>query len=174
MRINVSDIPDDGLQRELELPIVINDSAKPDVAHVFVKIFRFGKKILVEGSLNISVLHKCSRCLKEFSFPMDVAFRDEYSPAEEFKKEEEQGLTDKELNLSYYSNDEIDISELIKEQVLLSVPMKPLCKPDCEGICPQCGTDLNKGSCECKAEELDPRLAPLQKFKGLIKDRETS
>lgn len=174
MRLKVSDIPDDGLQQEREVPVVINDSARPDVARVFLKIFKTGEKVFIEGSFTISVTLKCSRCLKEFSSPLDVTFRDEYNPAGELEHEDEQQLTGTELDVGFYSNDEIDISELIKEQVLLAVPMKPLCKSDCQGICSQCGRDLNEGACACKAEGIDPRLAPLEKLKEMMKERKTS
>ncbi|HDH11427.1 MAG TPA: DUF177 domain-containing protein [Nitrospirae bacterium] len=172
MRLNVSDIPDDGLQAELDLPVEISGSAGPEVVHVRINASRFGKKILIEGSLKMSLSLECSRCLKEYSFPLDLAFRDEYNPVEEFENEDEQELTGRELDISSYSNDEIDISELIKEQVLLNVPMKPLCRSDCQGICPGCGKHLNEGSCECKAKEIDPRLAPLKKLKESMKDQD--
>lgn len=171
MRLNVSDIPDEGLQQEVNLPITVNDQAGPAIAYTFIKVFRIGKKVLVEGSVKISVSLRCGRCLRDFSLPLDLTFREEYNPAEEVIQEEEKELKETELDLSYYRNDEIDISELINEQVLLSVPMKPLCSSGCSGICPKCGKDLNEGACECKAEETDPRLAPLQKLKELMKDR---
>ncbi|HDK17641.1 MAG TPA: DUF177 domain-containing protein, partial [Nitrospirae bacterium] len=173
MRLNVSDIPGGGLQTELDLPVEI-DSAASDVAHVRINAFRFGKKLLIEGSLKMSLSLKCSRCLKEYSFPLNLAFRDEYNPVEEFENEDEQELTAGELDTGFYSNDEIDIPELIKEQVLLNTPMKPLCISGCRGICPGCGKHLNEGPCECKAKEIDPRLAPLNKLKESMEDRETS
>lgn len=174
MRLNISDIPEGGVEQELDLPVVIDEAAGPETAHVRVTVSRFGKKVLVEGTLKISVGLKCSRCLKEVVCPLDVAFTDELNPAEEGGDEEEQELTEKELDLSLYSNDEVDILELIKEQVLLALPMKPLCRPDCLGICVKCGQDLNESPCSCKMEETDPRLASLSKFKELIKDRGTS
>lgn len=172
MRLNVSDIPDGGLQTELDLPVEINDIAGSDIAHVRMNVFRFGKKVLIEGSLKISLSLECSRCLKEYSFTLDLAFRDEYDPVEEFENEDKQELTGRELEKNSYSNDEIDISGLIKEQVMLNIPMKPLCRSDCQGICPRCGKHLNEGLCECKAEEIDPRLAPLKKLKESMKDQD--
>jgi uncharacterized protein len=165
MWLNISDIPDDGFQQELEFPIALHDSAEPDTAHAFIRVFKFGKKVLVEGNLKVSVSLQCSRCLNAFSYPIDTTFRDELNPVEEFQKEDQQELTGKELDLGFYSNDEINILELIKEQVMLSVPMKPLCSADCQGICSQCGKDLNERGCECTAREIDPRLAPLGKLK---------
>lgn len=174
MRLNISDIPEDGLTEELDLPVEVREGAGPETAHVFVKVKRFGKKVLAEGTVTITVSLNCSRCLKAVSYPVETKFSEEYNPAEDLDKEEEQELTDRELDLSYYINDELDISGLIREQVLLSVPMKPLCAEECQGICLKCGKDLNEGACGCKTEELDPRLAPLTKFKELMKDRGTS
>lgn len=174
MRLIVSDIPDEGFEQELELPIILNDREKPVIAYVLLKIFRFDKKVFIEGTVKVSVLLKCSRCLNDFTHPLDVSFRGEYNPAEETAKEDEKELIGKELDLSFYSNDEINVDELIKEQLLLSIPMKPLCNVECAGICLKCGQDLIKGPCECKTIEVDPRLAPLQKLKESMKDRETS
>lgn len=174
MRLKISDIPDGGLTQELDLPVEVRDGAGPDTAHVFIRLFRFGKKVLAEGTVRITVSLSCSRCLKSVPYPVETKFREEYNPAEDLDKEEEQELTDRELDLSYYRNDELDISEMIREQVLLAVPMKPLCTEDCQGICPKCGKDLNEGGCGCKTGEVDPRLAPLSKFKDMMKDRGAS
>ncbi len=168
MRIKVSDIPDDGLQQELDVPVVINDNAKADVAHAGITAYRFGKKVLVNGSLSISVSLKCSRCLKEFSLPLNTDFREEYNPADESEREHERELKRRELDSGFYSNGEIDIPEIMREQVLLAVPLKPLCSDKCLGICPHCGKDLNEGPCECKYDEIDPRLEPLKKFNELM------
>jgi len=174
MRLKILDIPEDGLTEELDLPVEVRDGAGPDSAHVLMSVFRFKKKVLVEGTIRTTVSLNCSRCLKPVSYPVETRFREEYNPAEDVDKEEEQELSERELDLSYYSNDELDISELIREQVLLSVPMKVLCRADCKGICPKCGKDLNEGDCGCKTDEVDPRLAPLGKFKELMKDRGAS
>ncbi|MEW6601482.1 MAG: DUF177 domain-containing protein [Nitrospirota bacterium] len=171
MRIKISDIPDEGLTQELDLPVEVSKDAGLDTAHVIIRLFRFGKKVLAEGTVCISVSLNCSRCLKQVSYPVEATFREEYNPSEPPDKEEKQQLTEKELDLGYYRDDELDISEIIREQVLLAVPMKPLCVADCMGICPRCGHDLNEGACGCKTDETDPRLAPLSKFKELMKDR---
>ena len=171
MKVNVSDIPEEGLLQEADLPIVINNDAKPDIAHVFIKILRFGRRVLVEGSVKLSAALTCGRCLKETLLPLDLAFSEEYIPAEDAGKDIDRELKSREMDLGYYSNDQLDINEIVKEQVLLSVPMKPLCRNDCAGLCPVCGKDLNEGACNCRKEELDPRLAPLAQFKETLKDR---
>ena len=171
MKVTVSGIPEEGLQFESDLPVIIYNKTKPDTAHVFIKVFRFEKRVLVEGSVKMDAAIKCSRCLNESLSPLDIAFREEYVPAEDTGKEEEKELSQKDLDLSYYRDDEINIDEIIKEQVLLSVPMKPLCREECRGLCPVCGKDLNEGACECKRDKIDPRLAPLARLKGILNNR---
>ncbi|RJQ43342.1 MAG: DUF177 domain-containing protein [Nitrospiraceae bacterium] len=171
MKIQVPDIPEEGLQHEADLPVTLNRHARPEIAHVFIKIFRYGKRVLIEGTGRITVTVKCSRCLKESALPLDLNFREEYLPAEGSEKEGEQELTSSDLDLSYYRDDELDIAEIVKEQVLLAVPMKTLCREDCMGLCLACGKDLNEGLCGCKEMETDPRLAPLSKLKESLKGR---
>ena len=71
---------------------------------------------------------------------------------------------------TFYRDDEIDLGELMREQFYLALPMKPLCRPDCKGLCPQCGTSLNTDTCQCEPRWEDPRLAGL---KALMSDRKT-
>lgn len=175
MRLIISDIPDEGLDQELDLPVTLNNSLTPDIAHAVLRIFRVKKMVLIEGAINIDVSLKCSRCCSDFVLPLqNITFSDEFNPVQEMSDEDEQELTQEELDLSYYDNDEIDIQALIKEQVLLSVPMKPVCSENCKGICVTCGKDLNAGLCECKEDGHDPRLAPLQKLKEAMKNKKPS
>ncbi|MBI5187527.1 MAG: DUF177 domain-containing protein, partial [Nitrospirae bacterium] len=69
-----------------------------------------------------------------------------------------------ELDMGFYSGEELELLDLIKEQVMLNLPMKPLCSDSCKGICPQCGTDLNEGNCGCSREDIDPRLEVLKRL----------
>ena len=108
----------------------------------------------------------CSRCLDPFRMPVDATFDLRYLPATEMTADEEREVQDEDLETSYYRDDQIDLNELLREQFYLALPMKPLCREDCKGLCAQCGTNLNTGTCACAAEWEDPRLAPL---KGLIK-----
>jgi len=164
MRLIVSDIPEDGLELETDVAVETGENAEPDSAHASLRLSRIGKRVLVDGSIQISVSMRCSRCLGDFSYPLDIAFQEEYIPAEELDTKGDHELTGGELNIGFYRNDELDTGELVKEQVLLGVPMKPLCSRDCRGICPECGINLNEGFCNCSAEKIDPRLAPLKRF----------
>jgi len=77
-------------------------------------------------------------------------------------------LEDDDVSMTFYRDEEIDLSELLREQFYLVLPMKPLCRPDCKGLCSQCGVNLNIETCQCSVQWEDPRLAGL---KALITDR---
>ncbi|RJQ21499.1 MAG: DUF177 domain-containing protein [Nitrospiraceae bacterium] len=169
MKLNVSSIPEEGLQLEIQLSIPTGDNQKPDIADVSARIFRFGKRVLIEGTIGIGATLQCSRCLKEFALQLKFDFREEYLPAEDSGREDERELAAEDLDLGYFSDDELNIDEIVREQILLAVPIKPLCAETCKGLCRTCGKDLNEGGCECKHEETDPRLAPLRKIRESIK-----
>ena len=87
------------------------------------------------------------------------------------RTEEEREVEEDDLETSYYRDDQIDLSELMREQFYLALPMKPLCREDCKGLCPQCGTNLNTGTCDCAPAWDDPRLAPLKQLKRELQRR---
>jgi uncharacterized protein len=171
MRINIFDIPEEGLEQEFVQPVSTGNKAKPDTASVRIKLLRFGNKILVDGSVNGVLSLKCSRCLNDFSRPVDLEFREEYTPADETEHGSRQELTGDEMDIGFYKGEEIDLAGIVKEQVLLEVPMKPLCNDDCRGICSGCGADRNVQTCNCKDDHIDPRLAPLAKYKESLNRR---
>ena len=107
----------------------------------------------------------CSRCLEPFRMPVNAAFDIRYHPVSEVSQDEEREVEEDDLETSYYRDDQIDLNELLREQFYLELPMKPLCTEGCKGLCPQCGTNLNTGTCDCSAGWNDPRLAPLRQLK---------
>jgi len=119
----------------------------------------------LEGTVRTELELACSRCLEPFRLPVDAAFDLRYHPASEMSSVEESGIEEEDLETSYYRDEQIDLNELMREQFYLALPMKPLCQDGCRGLCPQCGTNLNQGACDCAAEWKDPRLAPLEAIK---------
>ena len=88
-----------------------------------------------------------------------------YHSVEELKDEAHLNeVKSEELDLDFYSGEELDLLDLIKEQIELNLPMKPLCDDACKGICPKCGTDLNVKSCTCSVKDIDPRFESLKKL----------
>ena len=120
----------------------------------------------------------CSRCLEPFPFPVDLPFDLRYLPqhmnvggdgdpeGEEESEAEEVGGDD--LSTAFYRDDQIDLAQLVREQLYLALPMKPLHSEDCKGLCPNCGTNLNETTCACQTGWDDPRLAPLKALKNRI------
>jgi uncharacterized protein len=125
------------------------------------------------GTLTTTLELGCSRCLEAFTLPVNAAFDLRYLPegtAATDADTEDGELADEDTSAAYYRDDEIDLGDLMREQFYLALPMKPLCRPDCKGLCPQCGTNLNTDICQCEMQWEDPRLAGL---KALIPDRKT-
>ncbi len=124
------------------------------------------EKFRLVGTAQTELELSCSRCLEPFTMPVDAAFDLRFLPASELTEGEEHEVQDEDLDTSYYRDDAIDLNELLREQFYLALPMKPLCRDDCKGLCPQCGTNWNTGACTCTPEWEDPRLAAL---KGLVR-----
>ncbi len=104
----------------------------------------------------------CSRCLEPMLLPVNAEFDLRYQPHSTNTGEGEREIEEDDLTTAFYENDEIDLDHLIREQFYLALPMKPLCTPDCKGLCSICGTNLNRGTCNCTHEAEDPRFAVLK------------
>ncbi len=118
------------------------------------------------GTVKTELELPCSRCLEPFRMLVDTTFDARFHPAAELDAAEEREVDEDDLETSYYRDDQLDLNELLREQFYLALPMKPLCREDCRGLCPVCGTNRNTATCGCEHVWEDPRLAPL---KGLSK-----
>lgn len=118
-----------------------------------------GEILLADGHLETTLLLACSRCLESFPYTLTAPFVIGYK---EIKKQRgEETSKDDDLEIRGFTGDRIDITEDVRDTLFLALPMKPLCRPDCQGLCPHCGANLNQGPCSCRGEEADPRLAVL-------------
>jgi uncharacterized protein len=126
------------------------------------------EKFRLVGTARTELELTCSRCLEPFRMPVDSSFDLRFLPAKDMPTDEERELQEDDVDTSYYRDDQIDLNELLREQFYLALPMKPLCVESCKGLCTQCGTNLNAGTCACETVWEDPRLAPL---KGLTRPR---
>ena len=103
----------------------------------------------VAGRVTARLELVCSRCLEPFEVPVDAAFDLRYVPQAENAGEGEQEIGEDDLATAFYREGMLDLIDLMREQFVLALPMKPLCGEDCRGLCPVCGTNLNKGQCDC-------------------------
>jgi uncharacterized protein len=108
------------------------------------------------GTVRTELELLCSRCLEPFRLPVDASFDLRFLPAAHMATQEERELQEEDFEISYYRDDQIDLDELLREQFYLALPMKPLCSEACRGLCPQCGVNLNTGTCACEARWEDP------------------
>jgi len=169
MKISVSEISAEGLELELNEEVTAEILTVTSPVHSVLRIDRNGSEVFVRGVMDAVVELECGRCLKQFG--MDVKSRLEvvYHPAGEIQREEHKELKGEELDTGFYTDDTLDTVDILREQLLLSIPMKPLCSADCKGICPVCGADLSVEQCGCEVRETDPRLEVL---KNLLKGKE--
>ena len=118
------------------------------------------------GRVRTTLELPCSRCLEPFRRAVDAAFDLRYLPRSVNTGDDEREVQEDDLSTAFYENETIDLGQLMREQLYLSLPMKPLCGGDCKGLCPECGTNLNRGACGCKRDWEDPRLAALKNLKS--------
>ena len=131
---------------------------------VSLSYYRAGSEIFIEGALDAATKAACSRCAEEVDLSNHRSFRYVLAPRN-MSDENDLALKAEDLEFSFYGGDEIDLTPLIREQVLLALAERPLCREECRGLCPHCGANLNQGDCGCSVTGLDPRLAVLRSLK---------
>ena len=149
-----------------------------------------GTTVILEVKVSSEMEMTCSRCLEAFSVPVYVDVRTRFVPQSDFAKVTEEtafrdgklaagdseddelledaarsDVDDDALGIAEYRDDKIDLREVVREQLYLAMPMKPLCREDCKGLCPVCGVNRNRETCTCQQEWVDPRMAALKQWK---------
>lgn len=125
------------------------------------------------GDVQTTLELPCSRCLEPFRWPVDAHFDLRYLPHVRNSGEGEREIEEDDLTTAFYEDEQIDLGQLMREQFYLSLPMKPLCTEACLGLCPVCGANLNRESCDCKRTWDDPRLAALRELRTTNHGRST-
>jgi uncharacterized protein len=143
---------------------LVHDFCFGDTAGVQMTYYRGGQDLFLEGNVSAPVVGQCARCLESYDFDLETGFSFVLVPRSEAFGDAEPGVED--ADLSFYEGDEIDVSPLLREQMLLALPTQALCRPDCQGLCPSCGANLNADACDCHEETGDPRLTVLRSLKA--------
>ncbi|MDP3182838.1 MAG: DUF177 domain-containing protein [Desulfobaccales bacterium] len=173
-QIAINSIPETG--RDISLDLGLEWFARwreedPDLgfsgAQVMGKVHlgKYGRDILVRGHLDGKLDLNCSRCLESFVATLQSDFDLLLVPGPEKVSEEGEELAAPDLDLDFYSGEVVDLEGILKEQIILMLPLKPLCAETCRGLCPLCGANLEREGCRCKAEKSDSPLAALAKLK---------
>jgi uncharacterized protein len=130
-----------------------------------VSLEKHGGDILVRGSLAGHLELACSRCLESFADPAATEFDLLLVPRPEAMSAEEVELSRTDLDLDYYAGELVDLEGILKEQIILMMPLKPLCTEACKGLCPHCGANLNCETCHCQIDAVNSPFARLAKLK---------
>ena len=130
--------------------------------HLVMDVHKDRDTYRVTGHVETRLELECGRCLDSFQVPVDSTFELRYVPAAANAGEGEREVDEDDLTTAFYKDEKLDLGELMHEQFVLALPMKPLCSERCKGLCPQCGTNLNTASCDCAPAWKDPRLAALE------------
>jgi uncharacterized protein len=165
MKIIISEIPEEGLDLKINEMTLVSDSVTLlQPVNSELRIEKVGTEVIIKGYFDTTIELTCSRCLNAYSKDLSFDIFTTYHPVSELKDEEVYELHDDEMEVDFYSGDEISIDSLIEEEILLSIPIKPLCSEECKGLCPVCGADLNITSCGCSSQQIDERFAILKKL----------
>jgi uncharacterized protein len=122
------------------------------------------REIRIRGSVDGGIVCSCGRCLESFSFPIGESFRLVYQPADSASRKPELAIHERDAAVGFYDGDGLELSDVIREQVYLALPMTRLCRDGCKGICPVCGRNRNQEPCSCSVTKTDERWSALRDY----------
>ncbi|MFN7926902.1 MAG: DUF177 domain-containing protein [Blastocatellia bacterium] len=163
-------LPTDGLKFEHqyktdELDLAQHEFTFQQPPLVQGRVTTLGEEVRVKGNVTATLETACDRCLEPVALPVEREFDLFYLPeASQSATPGETELLERDLDVSVYQDDRIDVDELVLEQMELSLPTRILCREDCQGLCAQCGTNLNIEQCNCPPD-IDPRWQALADLK---------
>lgn len=153
-----------------------DDFRVAEPAHLALDVKKNGNRVAMTGRVTTVLEVACSRCVEPFRVPVDARIDLTFYPATDplatakpartSPKSDDDGdeVKEDDLGVSFYSDDFIDLAQIMREQFYLALPMKPLCADDCKGLCPVCGINRNRETCSCESTWVDPRFDALRKL----------
>jgi len=167
MKLTLAQVPPDGCEVHFRAEAALLQDAGEEIRardgiDVAGRAEHEASGLRVAGEVHAQLRLVCSRCLEPFDLPVDSRFDVTYSKV--VPVEDEVELEGRELTVCHLEGDTVDLGELAREQVLLEVPMAPLCDPGCKGLCPRCGANRNREACGCPETAADPRFQALGKL----------
>lgn len=174
MKLHLDQLPDEGFELDYQEPPHVFDYLKndekgtgadvSDPVQVKLLVQKTVGNVTIMGRVEGAALMACSRCMEGITKNISHSFSYNCLPIEAMGDEEE--LSREGTDVYYYSGVDVDITALVQEQVSMSLPMKPLCKEDCKGLCPVCGANLNLSDCGCRKGQGDLRFSALEGLKA--------
>ncbi|MHB8482632.1 MAG: YceD family protein [Nitrospiria bacterium] len=200
MLIDVLHVPEEGKEISCqEDPAAIHLSPEFEFkgkVDVQAFLYRTGRTIMVRGKIEAIPAFECGRCSKSFFLPLMIDFDQVFVPksplrpvqhkkqdekkgarssfknkaeTDDLSREEEEEVSN--LDENYYEGSSLSLDEMIREQVILAFPMRPLCSPGCKGLCPNCGANLNVAACSCSIEDEDRPGSMEKLFKKVLEGK---
>ena len=153
-----------GSIRNYEVSGIVNVAGGKSMVQGEVKLMRTDRSILAKSTLHTAVEVTCSRCLGLCACPLTLKIEEEYFPITDVASGASLPLPEEPSCFTIDEHHIIDLTEVIRQYALLTIPMKPLCRGDCAGLCSDCGQNLNQGPCHCSPWGRDPRWSELSKL----------
>ena len=168
MQINVSLLLQEsvGTTRDYQVSEVVDiaDDGNGHLVQGELRLLRTHQSILVKGTLYTDIEFTCGRCLNLFSSPLTLNIEEEYIPTVDVVSGAPLPLPEDSVSFTIDEHHILDLTEAIRQHILLAIPIKPLCHEGCAGLCQTCGHNLNEGPCKCPVQEVDPRWLKLTKM----------
>ena len=175
MKFRIEDIPREGREEEYEQdPSWLDERFSEEQGipfrflppiRVHLNLSRSGRVVLVKSRVRAEADFCCDRCLEPFPMVLTSEYKASLKPKPALPLDEELEIDKGSLETEFYEGEEIDLTPLIQDQILLTLPAKAVCREDCRGLCQRCGQNMNRGTCPCADQNIDPRLEPLKKIR---------
>ena len=171
LQIHFDEIPADGLWLEItdESWFPDHDVTKKGPVAATIYLEKRGERVLVEGTIKTIFVLECDRCLESFYLPVENKFKVDLELADKAMLKEhpiaEHSCSSNEMDVMFLDEPLIDIFYVLQQQVYLALPDKKICKPECQGLCPKCGANLNEERCKCSTAPESSPFAVLKKLK---------
>jgi uncharacterized protein len=174
LNFRLEDIPREGREVEAEQDPgwlderLAREERKPfrllGPVRIHLTLSRSGRTVLVQSRIRAEAEFSCDRCLEPFASVLSSEFKATLKPKPHISSNPEREIERDDLETEFYEGEEFDLTPLLQDQLLLTLPSKSVCREDCRGLCQRCGQNRNRGTCQCTDQESDPRLEPLKKF----------
>ena len=169
MRIEMDKLDEEGgkfahVYEVSELPLDDAEVRLVEPGEVSGRVRRAGKEVELRGKLHAKLEVVCGRCLQPVELPISTEFTERFVRAVSWAAEEQHELRQEDLNIAVFDGETIELDDLVREELLLAVPVNVLCREDCKGLCPICGIDRNLKDCQCENNEDDTRWHKLKEL----------
>jgi len=176
MKIAVDKIPEEGhpVEGKIEASEIALDMPGYGMSEPMAiagRVTKVDRDVYLTATLRGALDSECSRCLTAFKMPLGLNLSVVYVP-DKGRMEEKEGALESDFNVSFYEDDVIDILQDVKETIIINLPIKPVCRPDCKGLCPHCGADLNVADCGCEKAARGSPFEELKKLKSKLEEKQ--